>query len=62
MKAFSLTANERHYSHTLDSIQNLVEEFENKDWTPEAFSLFLSKLVEIINVADDLPSAASRAP
>ena len=62
MEAFSLTANERHYSDTLDGIQNLVEEFEKKDWTPEAFSLFLSRLVEIINVADDLTSGANRAP
>ena len=57
-----LKMRERHYSDTLDNIHGLVEEFEGKDWTPEAFSLFLSRLVEIINIADDLTSAASRAP
>ncbi len=57
-----LKMHELHCSDTLDNIHGLVEEFEEKDWTPEAFSLFLSRLVEIINVANDLTSAASRVP
>ncbi len=62
MEAYSLTLEERHYGETLDKVRFLVEEFESKDWTPEAFSLFLSRLVEIINLADDWANVASRAP